>query len=133
MHKQEPVSDILTEVTEGLRRSVAAAENAGVARENIALDIGIGFGKTLEQNLALIGRLDEVSAAFPDLPVLAGASRKSFIAKVMGDVPADQRMGGSLAAALTAAEKGARILRVHDVRETVQALRIAEAIKEASV
>lgn len=133
MHKQEPVSDIFAEVTEGLRRSVAAAENAGVVRENIALDIGIGFGKTLEQNLALMGRLDQVAAAFPGLPVLVGASRKSFIAKVLGDVPADQRIGGSLAAALIAAEKGARILRVHDVRETVQALRIAEAIKEASV
>lgn len=132
MHSQEPVADIFEDVRVDFQRSILTAISAGILRENIALDIGIGFGKTLEQNLALIGRLDEIISEFPGIPVLVGASRKSFIGKLTGGVSADQRLGGSLAAAIVAAQNGARILRVHDIRETVQAIRIAEAIRDAA-
>lgn len=133
MHDQAPVDDIFSEVRGGFERAVETAAAAGIPREKIALDVGIGFGKTLEQNLALIGRLGEIISAFPDLPMLVGASRKSFIGKAAGAAPADKRLGGSLAAAIAAAANGAKILRVHDIRETVQAIRIAEKIRDASL
>lgn len=132
MHDQEPVEGIFAEVRKDLARAIDAAVSAGISRQKIALDVGIGFGKTLEQNLALIGRLNEIAADLRDFPILVGASRKSFIGKLTGGVSADQRLGGSLAAAIVAAQNGARILRVHDIRETVQALQIAAAIRDAA-
>ncbi len=129
MHKQEPVGDILAEVSAGFRGSLAIAESRGVGPDNIVLDVGIGFGKTLEQNLELIGKLDRLIADFPRHPMLVGASRKSFVGKVLDDAPVTERLRGSLAAAAIGIWNGAKIVRVHDVAETVEVVRIVEAIR----
>jgi dihydropteroate synthase len=131
MHSQPPVDDIFREVSEGLKSSIAVARNAGVLAERIVLDVGIGFGKTLDQNLRLIGKLQRITPEFPEFPILVGASRKSFIGKLLNGIPPEERLAGSLAAAVIAAVNGAKVLRVHDVRETVQAVRTALAITNA--
>ena len=120
--------DVLAEVCAFLLARAAAAMAAGVARDRIWLDPGIGFGKTLEHNLALLGDLDEIVAL--GFPVLLGASRKSFLSKLdpAAKHPA-HRLGGSIAAALAGASAGVAAVRVHDVAETVQALRVWEAVE----
>lgn len=128
MHSQPPADDIFAEVSADLKRSIGAAKTAGVADANIALDIGIGFGKTLAQNLELIAKLDRLVSEFEAYPILVGTSRKSFIGKILGGVPPLERLGGSIASALIAIRNGAKIVRVHDVKETVAAIRIAGAI-----
>ncbi len=131
MHKQEPVADILSEVKNGLRRSVEKAVSFGVERGQIALDIGVGFSKTFEQNLELLANLEEICADFPDLPMLAGTSRKSFIGKILNDAPADKRLYGTMSSVAIAVFNGAQIVRVHDVRAAVETARVAEAIRKA--
>lgn len=128
LHTQPTVDDILTEVTVDFRRSLQIAVAHGVFEQNIALDIGLGFGKTFEQNLELLAKLDKIVDEFTSYPLLVGASRKSFIGKVLGDVPPSERLGGSLAAAIIAVQNGAKILRVHDVKETVDALKVISTI-----
>ena len=128
MHSQPAVADIVAEVTAGLRRSVETARSAGVADDTIVLDIGIGFGKTLGQNLELIAKLDRLVSEFEPYPILVGTSRKSFIGKTLDDAPPTERLGGSIASALAAIVNGASVVRVHDVRETVGAIKIAAAI-----
>jgi dihydropteroate synthase len=128
MHSQPPVGAIIEEVSSDFRRSIAVAEECGVSRNAIVLDIGIGFGKTLEQNLELLGKLDRIADAFEGFPLLVGASRKSFIGKLLDGAPPERRLSGSLAAAVIAAMKGSKILRVHDVQETVEALAMVQAI-----
>ena len=120
--------DVTAEVCAFLRARAEAAMAAGVARERIWLDPGIGFGKTLDHNLTLLAALDQVVAL--GFPVLLGASRKSFLARLdpAAKDPA-HRLGGSLAAALAGASAGAACVRVHDVAETVQALRVWAAIE----
>lgn len=129
MHKQKPVSDILNEVAEGFRWSLETAESFKIEKERIVLDVGIGFSKTFEQNLELVAKLDKISEEFPEFPLLVGASRKSFIGKILGDAPADERLFGTLAANALAVWNGAKILRVHDVRETIETIKTVEAIK----
>jgi dihydropteroate synthase len=129
MQQMPPVADIMSEVTSGLRQSVAIAEEHGVPRESIAIDPGIGFGKTAEQNVELIARLDQLARAFPDLPLMIGTSRKSFIGKLLGDVPADQRLYGTLASVVAAVLNGAHIVRVHDVKAAADAVRVLDAIR----
>jgi dihydropteroate synthase len=124
----EPAIDIMADIETYFARSLAIAEGAGVARDNIMLDPGIGFGKTPEQSLVVLAQLDRFKAF--GLPLLIGASRKRFIDKVSPSPP-DRRLGGSLAAHLCAVADGARIVRAHDVAETVQALKVAAAIREA--
>ncbi len=120
-------ANVADEVTAWLCIRAEAAMTAGVAREKIMLDPGIGFGKTLAQNLALIENLDRLVAL--GYPVVLGASRKRFIRAVDPSAEStDDRLGGSLAAALVGALKGAAVLRVHDVRETVQALKVWAAL-----
>jgi dihydropteroate synthase len=131
LHSQKPVDDILVDVENDFRRSIAASRARGVKDEQIALDVGIGFGKTLEQNLELIAKLDKIAGEFSEFPILVGASRKSFIAKIAGDGPPSERLGGSIAAAIIAVKNGAKIVRVHDVKETVAALKLAAAIDAA--
>ncbi len=133
LHSQPPVHDILAEVTTGLSTSISAAEKSGVPPENIVLDIGLGFGKTVRQNFEMLGHVDTVIATFPQYPLLVGASRKSFIGKVSGDVPPEDRLAGSIACAALAVYKGANILRVHDVKETVAAAAAALAAKTGIV
>ena len=131
MHNREtadPSVDIIAEVTEFFSRSLEIAWEAGIGRDQIVLDPGIGFGKTPEQSLACLARLE----AWRDfgLPLLVGASRKRFINSITPSEPM-QRLGGSLAAHLLAVEHGATIIRTHDVAPTVQALAIAAAIRHA--
>jgi dihydropteroate synthase len=124
----DPSIDIMTDIAEFFVRSLEIAAQAGIARQNIVLDPGIGFGKTPEQSLTAIARLSELTSF--GLPLLLGASRKRFIDKV-SPAPLDQRLGGSIAAHLLAVAGGAAIIRTHDVAPTVQALRIATAIRNA--
>ena len=128
MHNRDRVDagiDIMQDIAAFFTRSIEIATKAGISRENIVLDPGIGFGKTPEQSMIALARLRELDAF--GLPLLVGASRKRFISSVMPSEP-HQRLGGSIAAHLVAAEGGARIIRTHDVSETVQALRVAAAI-----
>jgi dihydropteroate synthase len=124
--KADPAVDILADIEAFFQRSLAIAERAGIARERIVLDPGIGFGKTPEQSMAAIAQLGHFKSF--GLPLLVGASRKRFINAVVTSEP-DQRLPGSLAAHVLAVENGAAIVRVHDVAETVQALRVATAIR----
>jgi dihydropteroate synthase len=128
MHNREradPGIDIMQDIAAFFTRSLAIADRAGISRQNIVLDPGIGFGKTPEQSITALARLNELSSF--GLPLLVGASRKRFISSVTPSEP-DQRLGGSIAAHLAAVKGGARIIRAHDVSETVQALRVAAAI-----
>ena len=128
MHNRERAEagiDIMKDIAEFFSRSLDIAAKAGIARENIMLDPGIGFGKTPEQSMIALARLDQL-AGF-GLPLLVGASRKRFISTVAPSEP-QRRLGGSIAAHLIAVRAGARIIRTHDVYETVQALRVASAI-----
>ena len=130
MHNRDSADasiDIMQDILAFFARSLKIAEAAGIARDHIVLDPGIGFGKTHEQSMTALARLDELRVF--DLPLLVGASRKRFIDSVTPSPP-QQRLGGSLAAHLIAAQRGAQIIRAHDVAETVQALRIAAAIEE---
>jgi len=129
MHIQEPVPDILREVSNGFRWSIEKAEKFGVNKNQIALDAGIGFSKTFEQNLELIAKIDKLKAKFSDFPMLVGVSRKSFIGKILGEAPVDERLYGTLAANAVAVWNGANIVRVHDVRETVETLKVIDSIK----
>jgi dihydropteroate synthase len=129
MHRLPPVADIMEEVTSSLRASVHMAERRSVKHEAIAIDPGIGFGKTQEQNLELIARLDQLIAAFPDYPLLIGTSRKSFIGRLLGNAPPEDRLHGTMATITAAILKGAHIVRVHDVKAAAETIRVAEAIR----
>ncbi|MDQ7798689.1 MAG: dihydropteroate synthase [Candidatus Edwardsbacteria bacterium] len=126
MQQDPQYGDLLGEIRSYLKSSIQIALDAGVERSAIAIDPGIGFGKTVEHNLSLIKDL----AYFKDMecPILVGVSRKSFIGKLNNDIPATERLPGSLAAAVLAVQNGAAIIRCHDVAETKQALRVARAI-----
>jgi dihydropteroate synthase len=131
MHNREtadPAIDIVADMTAFFTRSLDIAARAGIARNAIVLDPGIGFGKTPEQSMTAIARLDTLKSF--GLPILVGASRKRFINTVVASAP-DRRLPGSLAAHLLAVENGASIIRAHDVAETVQALRVNAAIRSA--
>jgi len=130
MHNRDTVDaniDIMQDLSAFFGRSLDIAAKAGISQKNIVLDPGIGFGKTPEQSMTALARLDELKQF--GLPLLAGASRKRFIATVMPSEP-HQRLGGSISAHLIAAQRGAHIIRAHDVAETIQALRVAAAIEE---
>jgi dihydropteroate synthase len=131
MHNREaadPAIDIVADLVAFFQRSLDIAARAGIRSDRIVLDPGIGFGKTPEQSIAVLGRLDAVKRF--GLPFLVGASRKRFINSVVASPP-DRRLGGSIAAHLLAVQAGAAIVRVHDVAETVQALRVSAAIAGA--
>ncbi|MDQ1363050.1 MAG: dihydropteroate synthase [Pseudomonadota bacterium] len=125
MQHNPQYADVVAEVGAFLQQRIAACVRAGTAQENIVIDPGFGFGKTLEHNLLLLGHLD----ALVDLhcPVLVGMSRKSMIGKIL-DAGVNDRLYGSLAAAVLACARGARIFRVHDVQPTVDALKICHAV-----
>lgn len=128
MQKMTSYKDVVRDVKKGLERSVKTCLEAGISRRQIVIDPGIGFGKTLEQNLQLLAGLSEFAGL--GVPLLVGVSRKSLIGHLL-DVPVDQRLTGSLAAACVSVGRGADIVRVHDVSETVQALRIVDAIENS--
>jgi len=133
MHRLPAVADIMHEVTTSLSASIKMAERRGLKRESIAIDPGIGFGKSQEQNAELIDKLDQLKAAFSDLPILIGTSRKSFIGRILADeagdpAPADRRMYGSMASVAAAVMKGANIVRVHDVKAAIETVKVIDAI-----
>jgi dihydropteroate synthase len=134
LHGLPPVGNILEEVISSLRSSIAVAEQRGVKREAIVIDPGIGFGKSQDQNIELIAKLDQLIAAFPDFPLLIGTSRKSFIGRILADAdgnpaPVSERLHGSLATMTAAILKGAHIVRVHEVKAAVETVRVVDALK----
>jgi dihydropteroate synthase len=127
MQQQPHYTDVIAEVSAFLSDRIAAAEAAGIARDRIVIDPGFGFGKTLAHNLDLLHELETFRAL--GVPVLAGLSRKSMLGAITGrDV--NERLAASVAAALLAVQRGAAIVRVHDVRETVDALKVWDAIRK---
>jgi dihydropteroate synthase len=132
MHNRDaadPGIDILADLDAFFERSLAIAAAAGIARDAIVLDPGVGFGKTPEQSIAVIAHLDRLGKF--GLPVLVGASRKRFIHWV-APAPPERRLGGSIAAHILAVENGAALIRTHDVAETVQAMRVMTAIRSSA-
>ena len=127
MQDEPSYGDVVEDIKYFFKERVAFAREKGVSQDQFILDPGIGFGKTLEHNLAILARLDEfIELGFP---ILIGASRKSMIGDLLGTAPED-RLEGSLAVAVIASLKGVGILRVHDVAETVRALKIVDAVKK---
>jgi dihydropteroate synthase len=122
----DPALDILADMVAFFARSLTLADAAGIARERVVLDPGIGFGKTPEQSMRAIAGLHRLTEF--GCPLLVGASRKRFISSVAASQP-NERLGGSIAAHLLAVQNGAAIIRTHDVAETSQALRVAAAIR----
>ena len=129
MQRDPRYDDVVREVREFLAGRVASALAAGVEEENIILDPGIGFGKTLEHNLGLLNRLDSIVEL--GFPVLIGASRKRFIGRLTGVEEARERLFGTVAANVLAYERGATLFRVHDVRANREALEVARAVLRA--
>ncbi len=125
MQTLAPSPDIFAEIESDLRTALAEAEKRGVERQRIILDPGIGFGKTLEQNLEILNHLERI-AAF-DLPLMVGTSRKSFIGRITGRA-ADDRVFGTAASVAAAILRGAHFIRVHDVKEMIEVARVADAI-----
>ncbi len=117
--------DLLGEVIQYLKKSLTIAESAGIAPDRMIVDPGIGFGKSVEQNLELIRHLDRFKVL--NKPILLGLSRKGFIGNVL-NLPVEERLEGSISAAVIGMMNGARVLRVHDVKETVRAVKMAQAI-----
>ncbi len=132
MQALPPVDDIMGEVIGELRKSVLVAEEHGVARESIAIDPGIGFGKTLEQNVELIAKLDQLVIAFAEFPIMIGTSRKSFIGKLLDNAPAGARLHGTIASIVASVTNGAHIVRVHDVKAVVETIKVADAVRLAA-
>jgi dihydropteroate synthase len=129
MQREPRYEDVTREVRQFLEERAGHASAAGVGQENIILDPGIGFGKTLEHNLTLLSRLDELVALGP--PVLLGASRKRFLGGITGAGEAKDRLFGTVATTVLGYEGGATLFRVHDVRPNREALAVAEAVRRA--
>ena len=127
MQEDPRYDDVVAEVAAFLGERAEVLQAAGVARERIALDPGIGFGKTTAHNLELLRRLPEIAEL--GYPVLVGASRKRFIGNILGEDDPARRVHGSVGAAVSAVLGGAHIVRVHDVAETVQAIKVVSAIR----
>lgn len=130
--QDDPIyEDVVEEVMGDLGRSMDRARLAGIAPERIVLDPGIGFGKTTEHNLSLIRAIPRILAL--GRPVLLGVSRKGFLGRILGGVPADARLSGTIGACVYGLARGARIFRVHDVRPVAEALRVVHAIQSGEV
>ncbi len=125
MQDNPQYEDVVRDVTDYLLARATACESVGIARENILLDPGFGFGKTLEQNLLLLKHLHQLCEH--DYPVLVGISRKSMLGAILDNQPAE-RLAGSLSAAVLAWTQGAKLFRVHDVKQSVDALKVCQAL-----
>ena len=119
--------DVVCEVSRYLKQRLAVCEQAGIARERMVLDVGFGFGKTLEHNVLLMQHLDDLLQEC-DAPLLVGVSRKRMIGDLTGETVPSERVHGSVAAALAAVARGAQIIRVHDVKATVDAVKVWQAV-----
>ncbi|EXJ09277.1 MULTISPECIES: dihydropteroate synthase [Nitrincola] len=126
MQEKPEYQNVMDDVSHSLLKYARRCEEAGVAKDQIILDPGFGFGKSLAHNLQLLNRLDEICEL--GYPVLSGTSRKSMVGAITGKEP-QQRLGGSLCSAILAVQKGACIVRVHDVAETVDALKLMKAVR----
>jgi dihydropteroate synthase len=126
MQKRPFARDVMRDVAASLRRAVAVARSAGVAKSQIVLDPGVGFGKSTAQNFELLARLPELARL--GFPLMVGTSRKGFIGKVLGEVAPNERMWGTAATVTASILGGAHIVRVHDVAEMVQVARVADAV-----
>lgn len=140
MHSPDPAKgphggsgygDVLTEVYDWLEARIAAVVSGGIDRARIVVDPGIGFGKSLQDNLSLLNGLTMFHGL--GCPLLLGASRKRMIGALSNEARADQRIGGSIALALKGAEAGVQLLRVHDVAETVQALKVWRGMRDQAL
>jgi len=130
--QQTPAYEALVpEIMDYLRESIRIAGDAGIGKDMVVIDPGIGFGKTFDHNLEVINRLHEF--ALLEKPVLVGPSRKAFIGSVLGDIPPSERIFGTAATVTAAVLKGANIVRVHDVREMAMVVRVADAVKREQV
>ncbi|AUH49747.1 dihydropteroate synthase [Chromobacterium sp. ATCC 53434] len=128
MQDRPAYGDVVAEVADYLQRRVQLCLDAGIVRERLLVDPGFGFGKTLEHNLALLARLDEVER-IAGVPQLVGLSRKSMLGAITGEAEPSERLGASVAAALESARRGAAVIRVHDVKATRQALQLWQALR----
>lgn len=126
MQKNPQYTDVVRDISAYFEQRLARAEQAGIPRQNIWLDPGIGFGKTVEHNLQILRRLREFTVF--GLPILIGTSRKSFIGKVLGDLPPEERLEGTSATVAVAIMNGASAVRVHDVRAMVRVARMVDAV-----
>ncbi len=129
MQQQPSYNSVVDEVGSYLARRVQLCLAAGIDQARLLADPGFGFGKTLEHNLALLRALPQLEQQ-AGVPLLVGLSRKSMLGAITGESQADQRLGASIAAAVLSAQQGARVIRVHDVKETVQALQVLRAVQE---
>jgi len=131
MQKNPVYEALIPEIMDYLRESIERAREAGIPEDRIIIDPGIGFGKTFEQNLEIIHNLHEFT--FLEKPVLIGPSRKAFIGKILGDAPVTDRIEGTAAAVAISIMNGANIVRVHDVKEMVRVVKVADAIKRMRI
>lgn len=129
MHKKVDDTDIVEDVVAGLRWSIDTARKAEIGEERVCIDVGIGFGKTLSQNLLLLRRLPDIIARFPVFPMLVGVSRKSFIGSLTGEPDPAKRLAGTIAANCIALIGGADLVRVHDVKQMADALKVISAVR----
>ena len=127
MQKNPSYTALIPEILDYLRRGLECARSAGIDEDNIIIDPGIGFGKTVEHNLEIIRRLNEFSGF--EKPILIGPSRKSFIGKILNDLPVTERLEGTAAAAAIGIFNGANIIRVHDITAMVRVAQVADKIK----
>ncbi len=127
MQKNPSYKSLIPEIMDYLRESIEIARMAGISEDKIIIDPGIGFGKTVSHNFEIIKRLDELTGF--EKPILLGPSRKSFIGKTLGDLPAPERIEGTSAATAIGIINGANIIRVHDVKAMVRVAKIADALK----
>ncbi len=131
MQESPRYDDVLVEIYQWLEERIAVAEGAGIARSNILVDPGFGFGKTVAHNLELMNGLAILHSL--GCPIVLGASRKRTIGALSGEAPADKRLGGSIAFALKAVEQGVQIVRAHDVVETVQSLKVWRGLRDQAL
>lgn len=131
MQKNPVYEALIPEILDYLREGIAIAESAGVSRDRIIIDPGIGFGKTFEQNLEIINNLRMFTLL--EMPILIGPSRKAFIGRILEDAPTGERIEGTAAALAIAVMNGANILRVHDVKEMRKAAKVADAVKRMTI
>ena len=128
MQRQPKYDDVFTDIQHFFQQRITICGNEGIKRNRLILDPGFGFGKTLEHNVQLLSKLENFTSF--DLPLLVGISRKTMIGALLDDAPVDQRLHGSVSAAVIAAMKGASIIRVHDVKATANAMKIVRAVKQ---
>lgn len=131
MQKNPVYEALVPEIMDYLREGIRMAEDAGVPRDMVVVDPGIGFGKTFDHNLGILNRLEDFTML--ERPVAVGPSRKAFLGEILGGAPATERVFGTAAAVCAAVIKGASIVRVHDVKEISDVVRVADAIKRESI